>query len=241
MNIYVAFSLFALVILIYWVISELITVLFRFTGLPDEKARFQVMSLLTGTGFTTRESEMILISRRRRRLGRATILFGYVFNITIITAFINIFVSLRLTEAEHKLIPVLIPLGALAIIFICMRIPAVRLWTDEKLEKLADRFFGLGSGNTVMVLDYIGESAIARVSIRTLPDELKGYDLSNLHLRAHGVNVLLIEHDGKPTPALGTSTLTDGDRLTVFGDYGTICRTFHARERFLDDETIPAK
>ena len=55
MNIYLAFSLFALVILGYWVISELFAMLFRFTGLPDEKARFQVISLLSGCGFTTHE------------------------------------------------------------------------------------------------------------------------------------------------------------------------------------------
>ena len=80
MSLYAASSLFALMILIYWVISEVFTVLFRFTGLPDERARFQVISLLTGCGFTTRESEMILSSRSRRRLARITMLFGYVFN-----------------------------------------------------------------------------------------------------------------------------------------------------------------
>ena len=26
-----------------------------------------------------------------------------------------------------------------------------------------------------------------------------------------------------------------GDKLTVFGDYKTICKTFHAREHFADD------
>ena len=50
MNIYLALTLFSLIILIYWVISELFTMLFRFTGVPDEKARFQVISLLTGCG-----------------------------------------------------------------------------------------------------------------------------------------------------------------------------------------------
>ena len=76
MNVYMALSLFSLMILLYWVITELFAILFRFTGLPDEKARFQVISLLTGTGFTTKESEIILSSRRRRRLARATMLFG---------------------------------------------------------------------------------------------------------------------------------------------------------------------
>ena len=82
MNIYLAFSLFALIILGYWVISELFSLLFRFTGLPEEKARFQVISLLTGCGFTTHESELLLSTRSRRRLARLTMLFGYVFNLT---------------------------------------------------------------------------------------------------------------------------------------------------------------
>ncbi|MBQ1530932.1 MAG: hypothetical protein IIZ57_02205, partial [Solobacterium sp.] len=68
MNIYAAFSLFALIILVYWIINELFTILFRFMGLPEERARFQVTSLLTGCGFTTRESEFFISSRSRRRL-----------------------------------------------------------------------------------------------------------------------------------------------------------------------------
>ena len=60
MSIYAATSLFSMTILIYWVITELFTMLFRFTGLPDERARFQVISLLTGCGYTTKESEMFL-------------------------------------------------------------------------------------------------------------------------------------------------------------------------------------
>ena len=76
MNIYLALTLFSLIILIYWVISELFTMLFRFTGVPDEKARFQVISLLTGCGYTTHESELFLSSKARRRLARVIMLFG---------------------------------------------------------------------------------------------------------------------------------------------------------------------
>ena len=70
MNIYMALSLFSFIILLYWIITELFTILFRMTGLPDERARFQVISLLTGCGFTTKESEMILARRRLRLLER---------------------------------------------------------------------------------------------------------------------------------------------------------------------------
>ena len=89
-NIYGAASLFAVIILLYWIISEVFTVLFRLIGLPEEKARFQVTSLLTACGFTTSESEMFLSTRTRRRLVRATMMFGFVFNITIVSALINV-------------------------------------------------------------------------------------------------------------------------------------------------------
>ncbi len=235
MNLYAALFLFALIILVYWVIAELFTILFRFTGLPDEKARFQVLSLLTGTGFTTHESEMILSTRRRRRLARVTILFGYVFNLTVVTSFINVFLSLRLSQVEHELLAFLIPLAALALIFAGIRIPRVRIAMDRRLERLADRYFGVELGNTVMLMDHIGSSEIAQVTVRQLPEQMRDKPLSELDLRQSGLMVLLIEHGGEPEPAVGSSVLRDGDRLTVFGNYTAICRVFRAKERFSDD------
>ena len=41
MNIYMELALFALIILIYWIITELFTILFRFTGLPGKKRSFR--------------------------------------------------------------------------------------------------------------------------------------------------------------------------------------------------------
>ena len=109
MDITLALLLFSFIILLYWVITEVFTFIFRLTGLPAEKARFQVISLLTGCGFTTRESEMILSSRRRRRLARITMLFGYVFNVTIVSAFINVFLSMKLVQVGYEFLSLLIP------------------------------------------------------------------------------------------------------------------------------------
>ena len=232
-----AFSLFSLIILLYWVITELFTIFFRFTGLPDEKARFQVISLLTGCGFTTRESEMILSTRPRRRLARITMLFGYVFNITIVSAFINVFLSLKLAQVESYLPVVLIPLGSVVIIFVFIRVPTIRAWGDRKLERLADRMIRGETGNTVMLLDYIGKDSIALVTLKHIPEEYQDIPLSKTGLRAEtGILVMLVESSGeKATPAGADTVFHVGDKLTVFGDYSTICRTFHARERFTED------
>ena len=38
----------------------------------------------------------------------------------------------------------------------------------------------------------------------------------------------------KAEPAGADTMFSVSDKLTVFGDYAVICRTFHARERFAD-------
>ena len=237
MNVFLAFSLFSLIILLYWVISELFTVFFRFTGLPEERARFQVISLLTGCGFTTKESEMVLTSRARRRLARITMLFGYVFNITIVSAFVNVFFSLKMTQVENYLFGVLIPLAAVAIILVFMRVPAIRSWGERGLERLADRLIRSEGSNSVVPLDYIGKDSIALVTLRQIPEEYRDVPLSETGLRANtGILVMLVESGGGKAEAAGADTVFHaGDKLTVFGEYAVICRTFHARERFSED------
>ena len=234
MNIYLAFSLFALVILIYWIISELFAMLFRFTGLPDEKARFQVTSLLTGCGFTTHESELLLSTKSRRRLARMTMLFGYVFNITIVSAFINVFFSFKISELEADLISSLIPLLVILFIFVFMRVPSIRAWMDRVIEKLAGRIIHREIANTIWLMDYIGQDSIAQVTLNEVPEELQGRSLADSGLKTeHNILVMLVEpKGGKAEPASARTVFQSGDKLTVFGDYATISRVFHARERF---------
>lgn len=237
MNIYAAFSLFSVIVLLYWVISELFTILFRFTGLPEEKARFQVTSLLTGCGYTTRESEIFLSSRSRRRLVRVTMLFGYVFDITIVTALINVFLSLKQTQIGHFVLGLLFPLSAAAIIFSFMRIPVVRSWGDSKLQHLADTILHRGTENTVLLLDYIGQGTIAQVTVKTVPERFIDIPLSQTGLKSEdNILVMLVERPGKPAaPATADTLFQSGDKLTVFGDYASICRVFGAREDFTQD------
>ena len=238
MNVYVALLLFSFIILLYWVITELFTFFFRLTGLPAERARFQVISLLTGTGFTTRESEIIMGSRRRRRLARVTMLFGFVFNITIVSAFINVFISMKIVHVDHQLFGLLIPLGTVALIFIFMRVPKIHAWGENLLRRFADRVFDkTETFNAVMLVDNIGAGSIAQVTIRVIPEEYRGRSLEDTRLRAEtGILVMLVEHPGgKAAPAQADTVFEVGDKLTVFGDYKAICNAFHAREHFADD------
>ena len=236
MSIYISLSLFSLVILLYLGIAELFTILFRFTGLPDELARFQVTSLLTGCGFTTRESELLLTSRSRRRMALITMLFGYVFNITIVSAFINIFLSLKAAQIEEYLLGMLIPLAAAVFAIVFIRVRAVRVRIDRLLQRLADRFFLRGSSNTALPLDYIGDDTITQITLKQVPEALRDVPLSGSGLKSReNILVMLVERPGeKAVPAEADTVFREGDKLTVFGSYSVICRVFDAKERFAD-------
>ena len=236
MNIYAAASLFAILILLYWIISEVFTVLFRLIGLPEEKARFQVVSMLTGAGFTTHESEMILSTRSRRRLGRVTMLFGFVFNVTIVSAFVNFFVSMKVTAVGNTVLSMLIPVAALTAILLLTKHHRVQGWLDRHIEKAADRYGNTQGVNGVTVIDQIGIRTIARVTLRTVPENYREKPLAEMDLKAvYGILVLMIEHpEGDAEEPTARTEFHSGDMLTVFGEYETICRVLNAKERFTE-------
>lgn len=72
---------------------EVITVLFKLTGLSEEKARFQVISLLTGSGFTTKESELVTQHSTRRKLAQFLMILGYVGFLTETSFLVNLIKS----------------------------------------------------------------------------------------------------------------------------------------------------
>ncbi len=238
MNLYAALALFALIVIIYWIITELFTILFRFTGIPDERARFQVISLLTGCGFTTHESETLLTSRSRRNMARIMMLFGYVFNITIVSTLVNVFLTFRETlQMQNFITSALVPLAIVIALFLIMRIKGVRKGIERVLEKLTLKALHRETLNRVTRMDYVGEDSIASVSLSQIPDAFAGKPLRDTGLKAdYGILVMLVEHAGKKAAAAEADTVFEpGDKLMVFGNYKAICKAFEAREQVGDD------
>jgi hypothetical protein len=105
-------------LLVYFIIItaviEIYVVLFRLTGLKLEVSRFQVISLMTGTGFTTGESELILGHPIRRKLATFLILFG-AFSLAVIISTISNFLSddLRLNHIIYIAGAVMLVFGVL--------------------------------------------------------------------------------------------------------------------------------
>lgn len=60
----------------YFVVARIGALALQLTGMEPDVARFQALSALTGTGFTTTEAERVVRHRTRRRIVTALILTG---------------------------------------------------------------------------------------------------------------------------------------------------------------------
>ena len=161
-------------------------------------------------------------------------LFGYVFNISVVSSFINVFLSLKVNQVGSFAMGLFIPFAVVALLIILIRVPAIRARLNHTIEKLAGRLVRADSENTVMLIDHIGKGSIAQVTLKSVPDALRDVPLNKTGLKEdRNILIMLVEHKDLKVEAPAANTVfADGDKLTVFGEYKIICRTFHAKERF---------
>lgn len=228
MTITAAIILFIIFILVYMIIAEIFIVLFKLAGLTDEKARFQVISLLTNSGYTTAESELITSSKIRRRLARLTMLFGYSFTVTIVSVVVNLLIALPQAQLENIGLGALVG-GMILVLFIgLIQFIGLRKKFDNFIERLGNKFmFGEGS-NPVMVLDTYGENVMAEIQVEHIPPFLKGKTLIESGLKQnYNIQVVLMKRKGVLMSIVnGFTQLEEKDRIVVFGNYKTIRHLF---------------
>lgn len=81
----------AVLLTVFIIFVRIASVTMRLTGLPDHVARFQSISALTGAGFTTTESEMIVNYPIRRRVIVALMILGNLGLVSVATTFLVAF------------------------------------------------------------------------------------------------------------------------------------------------------
>ena len=67
---------FIVVLVASWIIVRIGAIAFQLTGLEWSLAKFQALSCFSGTGFTTREAELIVSDKRRRRIASVLMVLG---------------------------------------------------------------------------------------------------------------------------------------------------------------------
>lgn len=223
--------LLLLVTLVVSVISVRIgAVAFNLTGLEWTVAKFQALSCFTGTGFTTRESELILGSPRRRRIATYLIVIGHAGFVAMIATFANsIRPSFDLARIDlpflrsfvpGQLLPLINLLIIAGAVYILIRVvPHTRLARQvtvlAKRKLVRSRIIPPEKFEEIFVAP--GGYGISRVDIEETSPVLDK-TLAEADLRKHGITVLVIERGlttiANPQP---DAQIRAGDVLLCFG------------------------
>ncbi|MGL5001125.1 MAG: TrkA C-terminal domain-containing protein [Cetobacterium sp.] len=226
---------FFTLMLTYLLICEIFTILFRLTGLTEETARFQVISMLTTCGFTTSESELIISSRKRKKLAFITILFGYIFSVTIVSMIINFFMRLKDENSFLMIVKIIIAIIFLIIIgYSLFKVNFVKNNFDQFISKIGIKIMFKNQHNPIMVLGVFKSEVIAEVSITNIPEELMNKKLKNSYVRSnYNLQILTVIKENKNTePVTGETILENGDKIIVFGNLKNIKKLFIKEKQF---------
>jgi hypothetical protein len=227
--------LFVISIFISFVVVRIGGIALELTGIEWSLAKFQALSLFTGTGFTTRESELIAATPQRRRIATVLMVLGSAGLVTLIAALAN---SIRSPEALGQLtIPFLdlvfpsylLPLINLAVIVLAVAIAYKAFAWAHRSGRLTNfirrRLLKRGVVRPVNYEELLvatGGYGISKVDVLAGNPHV-GLELRQTNLRQRDITVLAIERDQGLLPNPGAATVIEvGDQLVCFGRLGRI-------------------
>lgn len=227
--------LFIIILIVSFIVVRIGAIAFELTGLEWSLAKFQALSCFTGTGFTTKEAELITGNPQRRRIASVLIVLGHAGFVTLIATFAN---SLRTDIIMPKFfIPFLhsaIPSHLAP--WINLTIIAFAVYTIYKIFTHTKFAYKLTEALKVRI---VKQEIIKPVTFEELMVLTGGYGVSSAEickdspilnktiietdLRSHDIMILVIERNGEtiPNPSADTRILL-GDRVICFGRLGNI-------------------
>jgi hypothetical protein len=226
-----AVLLFVLAIIASFLVVRLGAVALELTGMEPRQARFQSLSAFSGTGFTTKESELILHNPARRKVVQLLIVGG---NAGLVTLIATLAQSLGATATTHeawelfggavripgRLVPyfdvVLIILFLVVLYRVSQTRPVARLIHRVLKAFLVRQGLVQKVSFEEVVLNAQGHG-ISQIQINA-DNPLVNRTLAQSGLRAHGILVLSIERGEEILLSpKGDDRVLLEDRLTCFG------------------------
>jgi len=188
----------------------------RLTGLDPERADFQALSAVTGTGFTTRESELVVADPHRRRIVSTLMIFGNVVLVTFIGLLVGSFTS---AEQQYE-IPIyggILVVGTILVYRVLMSRFVKRRW-DHWVDGWLRSRLRLQERHVSELLTLAPGYGVAEVRVDA-DSPCAGRTLATSGLRQAGLLILAIRRrEGvTPTPA-AVEQIAAGDRLVCYGE-----------------------
>lgn len=193
----------------------------RLTGLEESRANFQAISAVTGTGFTTRESELVVADPRRRRIVSFLMIFGNVVIVMLISLLVGSFAAVARTVEkwylEYGIAVLVLAVGGLLLYLVLRSRGLTRRWNRWVNEKLTSRL-KLRERPVAEVLSLAEGYGVAEIRVEAA-SPCAGKTLAEADLRAAGLLVLAIRRgeEALPSPSAG-ERIRPGDRLVCYGE-----------------------
>ncbi len=190
------------------------SVALRQTGLPDSVARFQSISALSGTGFTTREAELIVNYPIRRKIVTGLMLLGNLGLASVAATFIVAFVGAGM-DADAVLLQMFAFAFAIAMTWLVLANKTVDRLSCALISHILNRTVTFKSRRYVRVYQLEDGYSIAEHTFAG-PDPIS---LSELADRANGLTPLAVRGGSaravcNPT---GDRRVAPGDAIFFFG------------------------
>ena len=147
------------------ILVRIASTIMRLTGLPDNVARFQSLSAMTGTGFTTRESELIVNYPIRRRVLLTLMIIGNIGLVSVVSTFVVAFSEIG-PERASVVQQVFWFTAALAVNFLVIVNPVVDGLLCRFLSWVLVRTTNLGKRRFVRLLSLEDDMTIAEHHLR---------------------------------------------------------------------------
>ncbi|PCD05635.1 hypothetical protein CMV16_22925 [Peribacillus simplex] len=212
------FMMLYLIIII--LVIEISVTLMKLTGLKGTVARFQVISMLTGTGFTTDESKSIIDHPVRRKISMFLILFG-AFSLAVIISSI----STLLTD-DLRLMELSIIIGILLVLTVLVKVPFLNNRLSNKMKSEMYNHYELWEHPIEEVLFLEDEDVVMEIDIYEDSEfiDVKAFDVIS---DGADINILFIESgEVKIRKELYEYKIKLGDNLFLYGNKKEIEETF---------------
>lgn len=234
MSLTIILILMLVFIILYIILVEFFTIAFRLTGLTHEKARFQVISLFTNAGFTTRESEIIPSSPKRRKLAIATMITGHIFSAIIVSLIVSIFTNIStINELKDHSVVILISLAVFFLFLVVLKVPFIAKPLSKLLERSAIKSMQRRPNkNIITELDNYGKYSIMEVLINEMPLSLVDRPLYETDLKNnYNINLLIVNRKNKVLDVSANTILQKGDVIVLFGPVQNIKDLFNLTKK----------
>lgn len=234
--------LFVIVVIISLTVVRIGAVAFKLTGIEWTIAKFQALSCFTSTGFTTKESELIVKNQQRRKIATILMIFGHAGLVSLIATSVN---SLRPSQLVHKVFQPIIHLDNLPTLSVLINIVIIALFCwiifflfsrtklSKKLTKVIQNFF---LKKNIITRTYVqdlvtsaGGFGIVNIEV-TDRSELYHLDMASIIKKYPIMKVLAIERGRNIITNLTDETrILLGDNIISYGKVEEIKKALHQR------------